>query len=103
MEARFVPQREHPAFVYRQFCYDKGDGYIGHRHSIDYPTIVVAGEVEITMGTDTKRVVAPGHFIARKEIDHTIKALRDGTIWLCVFMPPAGYESDLREFWNELG
>ncbi len=97
----YPPHLVTPNFVYRHFAFNAGEGYDGHRHAIDHPTIVACGAVRVDVdGEESFEVCAVGHFIAPKDREHKITAIEDGTVWLCVFTAPA--EGDLRDFWNEV-
>lgn len=102
--AGFVLDGDLPKLVYRQFLKQKGEVHPGHRHTVDHPTILVTGSVHVKWNNDRghgeRTFVSPDHFLVRADTEHEITALEDNTIWLCCFLPPDGYEEDLRAFWN---
>lgn len=100
----FVLDGELPRMVYRRFDKNKGEFHEGHMHDVDHPTLLVAGSVQVKWkngkGEGERTFTAPDHFLVRKDTEHEILALDDGTVWLCVFLMPDGYADDLKAFWN---
>ena len=66
---------------------------VGHQHNYDHSTIVVCGGIKVTIRdtadgpVESERDYLPGSdpiFIAAKKF-HTIKALKDNTVYFCIF------------------
>lgn len=99
------PDSGYIRLVYHRFDKQKDEIHEGHQHDQDHVTLLIAGSVRIEWknanGGGARIMQAPCHFWVRADTEHTLTALQDGTIWLCVFLPTAGYEDDLKPFWNE--
>ena len=63
-----------------------GEAHDGHEHKFDHVTLLVSGKVRVELeGSDAKEFTAPTFIIIRKEHQHKITALADGTVYYCVF------------------
>jgi hypothetical protein len=63
-----------------------GEAHDGHEHKFDHVTLLVSGRVSVELeGSEAKEFVAPTFIIIRKEHQHKITALEDGTVYYCVF------------------
>jgi len=106
MDIQFIktPGTKLPRFVYRYFRFEKGQGMVGHTHTVDHPTLVVKGAVRITYESPRDNgegiVKAPDHIIVPADAKHTVIAEEDDSIWLCVFELPEGYSDDQAFFWE---
>lgn len=95
-EARFedlqiVEMGGRDALTWRQFHADAGEFHDNHRHYVDHLTMLVAGELTVTLdGVDT-HYAAPATLLVPVDTLHRLTATVDGTSWLCVFLiPPSG-------------
>jgi len=66
----------------------------GHEHNYDHTTIVVRGSVKVTykyqkdgemVEGETKEFLQGETIFIKADVWHTIKALEDNTIYMCVF------------------
>lgn len=73
---------------------EMGEVRQGHTHNFDHTTIVFKGSVRVrawkTIGDQRALIAerdfaAPSHFLIRKDIEHEITALEDGTVFWCVY------------------
>ncbi len=77
--------------AHRRFTLDKKcHSNINHKHNYDHTTIVINGRIEITVekedGSESKKEFIAGElFEVPAEQSHTIKALEDNSVYLCVF------------------
>ncbi len=99
-------KRGYIRMVYHRFELQRGEVHPGHTHDIDHVTLLLTGSVLIKFKSKDgqQRALykyAPCHFWIDKDIEHEFIASENNTTWLCVFLPPEGYEKDLKEFWNE--
>lgn len=63
-----------------------GDTVGGHIHFFDHVSLLVQGSVSVTIdGKNTYVFNAPTFIVIRKNESHTITALKDNTVWYCVF------------------
>jgi hypothetical protein len=63
-----------------------GEAHDGHEHKFDHVTLLVSGKVSVALeGSDAKEFTAPTFIVIRKEHQHKITALEDGTVYYCVF------------------
>lgn len=63
-----------------------GDSLDGHKHHFDHVTLLVSGEVEVEVeGFPPKKFAAPTFIVIRKEHQHKVTALINGTVFYCVF------------------
>lgn len=63
-----------------------GEAHDGHEHKFDHVTLLVSGKVSVELeGSEAKEFAAPTFIVIRKEHQHKITALEDGTVYYCVF------------------
>jgi hypothetical protein len=63
-----------------------GESHDGHEHKFDHVTLLVSGKVSVELeGSEAKEFVAPTFIVIRKEHQHKITALENGTVYYCVF------------------
>jgi hypothetical protein len=63
-----------------------GEAHEGHEHKFDHVTLLVSGKVSIQMGEEEpKEFTAPTFIVIRKQHNHKITAMADGTVYYCVF------------------
>ena len=63
-----------------------GDAHEGHEHKFDHVTLLVSGKVNVEIaGQPPKEFTAPTFIVIRKEHQHKITAIADGTVYYCVF------------------
>lgn len=76
---------------HRRFTLDKKcQTNLNHKHNYDHTTIVINGRIEITVekedGSKSKKEFTAGElFEVPAQQLHTIKALEDNSVYLCVF------------------
>jgi hypothetical protein len=64
----------------------KGDVSNGHKHKFDHVSLLTQGSVTVEIeGYPPKEFVAPTFIVIRKEHNHKMTALADGTTWFCIF------------------
>lgn len=88
-----------------------GEVHDGHEHHIDHVTLVAQGAIRVRWrryGQDgsvesfgEKEFVAPTFVTIRADTHHEITALRDDTVWMCLFAVPPEYRGDAIELTNE--
>jgi hypothetical protein len=69
---------------------DAGFRIAGHTHQFDHTTIVFSGAIRVKFKLPGGQIGehdyhAPNHFLVRKEVEHEITALKDGTTVWCVY------------------
>ena len=63
-----------------------GESFNGHEHKFDHVTLLVSGKVSVQIkDNDPKEFTAPTFIVIRKEHQHKITALADGTVYYCVY------------------
>ena len=63
-----------------------GETHEGHEHKFDHVTLLVSGKVSIQIGKEVpKEFTAPTFIVIRKQHNHKITAMADGTVYYCVF------------------
>ena len=63
-----------------------GEYFDGHEHKFDHVTLLVSGKVNVQIKDfEPKEFVAPTFIVIRKEHQHKITALVDGTIYYCIY------------------
>lgn len=63
-----------------------GETHGGHEHKFDHVTLLVAGKVSVEVkGHEPKEFTAPTFIVIRKEHQHRITAVEDGTVYYCVY------------------
>lgn len=67
-----------------------GDLIEGHTHNFDHTTIVFEGAVHVSAVAPDGRTferdfVAPSHFLVLKDVQHTITAIADNTVFWCIY------------------
>ena len=63
-----------------------GESQDGHEHKFDHVTLLVSGKISVQVAEDEpKEFIAPTFIVIRKERQHKITALADGTVYYCVF------------------
>lgn len=63
-----------------------GESHDGHEHKFDHVTLLVSGKVSVQIGeAEPKEFTAPTFIVIRKEHQHKITAMADGTVYYCVF------------------
>ena len=63
-----------------------GETHGGHEHKFDHITLLVSGKVSVEVeGNVAKEFTAPTFIVIRKEHQHKITALENGTVYYCVF------------------
>jgi hypothetical protein len=67
-----------------------GNLVAGHKHNFDHTTIVFTGAVHVKAklpdGSIKERdFIAPSHFLVRAEVEHEITAIKDNTVFWCVY------------------
>jgi hypothetical protein len=63
-----------------------GEAHEGHEHKFDHVTLLVSGKVSIQIGEEVpKEFTAPTFIVIRKQHNHKITAMADGTVYYCVF------------------
>jgi len=63
-----------------------GEAHDGHEHKFDHVTLLVSGRVSVELeSSEAKEFVAPTFIVIRKEHQHKITALENGTVYYCVF------------------
>lgn len=76
-------------FVLEKVCHES----VGHEHNYDHLTIVVKGRLRVTYTytKDGREVSGSAEYSAGEDVvikahvRHTLKALEDNTVYLCVF------------------
>lgn len=71
----------------RQHVLEKtGESHGGHAHKFDHVTLLTSGKVQVEIeGKEPKEFTAPTFIVIRKEHNHKITSLEDGTVYYCVF------------------
>ncbi len=71
----------------RKMFYEKAATvYEGHKHNHDHLSLLANGRVIIEVeGYEPKEFIAPTFVIIRKNKEHKITAMEDGTTWFCLF------------------
>lgn len=92
-EARFgdlqiVEMGGRDVFTWRQFRADKGEFHPGHKHSIHHVSLLIKGAVTVDYGTHLDTYEAPASIYIDKNLDHTVTAIENETIWVCAFLIP---------------
>jgi hypothetical protein len=63
-----------------------GETHGGHEHKFDHVTLLVSGKVSVEIeGHEPKEFTAPTFIVIRKEHQHKITAVEDGTVYYCVY------------------
>jgi hypothetical protein len=63
-----------------------GETHGGHEHKFDHVTLLVSGKVCVEIeGHKPKEFTAPTFIVIRKEHQHKITAVEDGTVYYCVY------------------
>lgn len=63
-----------------------GEAFEGHEHKFDHVTLLVSGKVSVQIkDNEPKEFKAPTFIVIRKEHQHKITALEDGTVYYCVY------------------
>lgn len=63
-----------------------GEFHEGHEHKFDHVTLLVSGKVSVQIGeAEPKEFTAPTFIVIRKQHNHKITAIADGTVYYCVF------------------
>lgn len=63
-----------------------GETHGGHKHKFDHITLLCRGRMSVEVdGYPPKEFKAPTFIVIRKEHNHKITALEDGTLYYCVF------------------
>ena len=63
-----------------------GEFHEGHEHKFDHVTLLVSGKVSVQIGeAEPKEFTAPTFIVIRKQHNHKITAMADGTVYYCVF------------------
>ncbi len=63
-----------------------GETHGGHEHKFDHVTLLVSGKVSVEIeGHEPKEFAAPTFIVIRKEHQHKITAVEDGTVYYCVY------------------
>jgi quercetin dioxygenase-like cupin family protein len=63
-----------------------GETHGGHKHKFDHITLLCRGRMSVEVdGCPSKEFKAPTFIVIRKEHNHKITALEDGTLYYCVF------------------
>jgi hypothetical protein len=63
-----------------------GETHGGHEHKFDHVTLLVSGKVSVEIeGHEPKQFTAPTFIVIRKEHQHKITAVEDGTVYYCVY------------------
>lgn len=67
---------------------------VGHKHNYDHTTIIIRGRVKVTYSYEKDGVIVEGEsrefgqgeaIFIKANVNHTIKALEDNTVYHCVF------------------
>lgn len=61
-----------------------GDVEQGHSHPFDHISMLSYGKIRITVGEHEKEFTAPQMIFIKKEMEHQLVALEDGTTVLCI-------------------
>ena len=61
-----------------------GDVEQGHSHPFDHISMLSYGKIRITVGEHEKEFSAPQMIFIKKEMEHQLVALEDGTTVLCI-------------------
>lgn len=61
-----------------------GDVECGHCHPFDHVSMLSYGKIRITVGEHQKEFTAPHMIFIKKEMEHQLVALEDGTTVLCI-------------------
>ena len=70
----------------RQNVLDANEAFNGHEHKFDHVTLLVSGKVSVEIeGHEPKEFTAPTFIVIRKEHQHKITAVEDGTVYYCVY------------------
>ncbi len=63
-----------------------GETHGGHKHKFDHVTLLCRGRMSVEVeGYPAKEFKAPTFIVIRKDHNHKITALEDGTLYYCVF------------------
>lgn len=82
----------------RGFQYDKAGDYLsGHTHQCDHAVLVMRGRVEIHRDGAPEEVLAGAMVGMPAQAQHTIVALDDDSVTLCLFVIPEG-ATDIRPY-----
>lgn len=93
MKKTFVPSNSVPnnrgfigGLYIRPFGpFKAGHSEQGHQHYIDHATLVLSGAVRIETPSGVWEVEAPNFMHVPKDVSHKLTAMRDGTVWYCLF------------------
>lgn len=69
----------------RRFVLRKNEHIPGHAHTFDHISILLKGSIRVTVNGVSTVYHAPHEVIMAKEATHSLTALQDGTIWMCIF------------------
>jgi hypothetical protein len=61
-----------------------GDKEMGHSHNYDHVTLLALGKIKITVGDKETEFTAPKNILIKKNVNHIVEALEDGTLCYCV-------------------
>lgn len=90
-DLQIVEKDDRPVMTWRQFRARKGESHAGHKHTIDHFTLLIKGEIELRYDDGhTENYVSPASISVAADVEHTLTALVDDSIWLCTFLIPEG-------------
>ncbi|MEZ5099257.1 MAG: cupin domain-containing protein [Thermoleophilia bacterium] len=70
-----------------RYTLDEGHAFPLHRHPEEQITLVEAGELDFTLGTETRRVQAGDYVVVPPDVEHCARSLRGTASLLCVVAP----------------
>jgi hypothetical protein len=69
----------------RKWWLKQGEFIRGHTHNFDHLALLYRGSASVLVEQVQTTYIAPNEIIIRKDHEHSITALEDNTMWLCVF------------------
>jgi hypothetical protein len=90
-KAKVVAGQEGPSLMKfgnvwtRKWWLKQGEFIRGHTHFFDHLALLYRGSASVLVDNVQTTYIAPNEIIIRKDHEHSITALEDNTVWLCVF------------------
>lgn len=84
------PRIQHLAGYCRRMELDRGNVALTHKHKTDHYSILEAGSVLLRTDGVSTVYYAPAVITIKAGVNHSIEALNDNVVWLCVHVYPLG-------------
>lgn len=69
--------------VIKEFVMPAGSTIVQHKHKYPHPSVLVKGDVTLTVDGNISRLSAPQAILIRAHFPHRIQAVTDA-VWLCI-------------------